>query len=96
MSAVVAGKEDETLDADGPLAIHRRPELQESSGDRFDMELFEGESGASQNNNPLVQTRLQAAALAMGFGFAIFLIWTFIRELTSESPHLGYWSKPVR
>ena len=91
MSAVVAGKEDETLDADGPLAIHRRPELRESSGDRFDMELFEGESGASQNNNPLVQTRLQAAALAMGFGFAIFLIWTCIRELTSESPHLGYW-----
>ena len=74
MSAVVAGKEDETLDADSPLAILPRPELRESSEDRFDMELFEGESGSSQSNNPLVQTRLKAAALAMGFGFAIFAI----------------------
>ena len=91
MSAVVAGKEDETLDADSPLAIHARPEVRESSSDRFDMELFEGESGSSQGNNPLVQTRLQAASLAMGFGFAIFAIWTCIRELTSQSLHLGYW-----
>jgi len=91
LSAVVAGKEDETLDADSPLAILPRPELRESSADRFDMELFEGESGSSQSNNPLVQTRLKAAALAMGFGFAIFAIWTCIRELTSLSLHLGYW-----
>ena len=91
MSAVVVGKEDETLEAGSPLAIVPRPELLESSGDRFDMELFEGESNASQNNNPLVQTRLHAAALAMGFGFAIFAIWTCIRELTSQSLHLGYW-----
>ena len=91
LSALVAGKEDETLDAGSPLAILPRPELRESSADRFDMELFEGETGSSQGNNPLVQTRLKAAALAMGFGFAIFAIWTCIRELTSLSLHLGYW-----
>ncbi len=90
MSALVAGTEDETLDAESPLAIQARPEMKDSSGDRFDMELFEGDSGASQSNNSLVQTRLQGASLALGFGFAIFAIWTCIRELTSSSLHLGY------
>ena len=90
MKAEVAGREDETLDADSPLAIHARPELQETSGDRFDMELFEGDSGSGHSNNSLVQTRLQAAALAIGFGFAIFASWTCVREFTSTSLHLGY------
>jgi len=90
LKAEVAGREDETLDADSPLAIHARPELQETSGDRFDMELFEGDSGSGHSNNSLVQTRLQAAALAIGFGFAIFASWTCVREFTSTSLHLGY------
>ena len=90
LSAVVAGKEDETLDADSPLAIHARPQLKEASGDRFDMELFEGESGSSHSNNSLVQTRLEVAALSIGFGVAIFALWTCVRELTSASLHLGY------
>ena len=63
MSAIVAGKEDETLDADSPLAIQARPELQEATGDRFDMELFEGDTGSSHSANSLVQTRLKTAAL---------------------------------
>jgi eukaryotic-like serine/threonine-protein kinase len=90
LSAFVAGTGDETLDADIPLSIQSRPEMQESSGDRFDMELFEGDSGSSQSNNSLVQKRLQGASLALGFGFAIFAVWTCIRELTSASLHLGY------
>ncbi len=90
MSAAVYGKEDETLDADSPLAIHARPQFQEASGDRFDMELFEGESGSSHSNNSLVQTRLRVASLAIGFFFAIFALWTCVRELTSTGLHLGY------
>ncbi len=90
MSAAVDGKEDETLDADSPLAIHARPQFQEASGDRFDMELLEGESGSSHSNNSLVQTRLRVASLAIGFFFAIFALWTCVRELTSSSLHLGY------
>ena len=90
MNAAAVGKEDETLDANSPLAIQARPELHEASGNRFDMELFEGDSGSSNSNNSLVKTRLQAASLSLGFGFAIFAIWTCVRELTSESFHLGY------
>jgi eukaryotic-like serine/threonine-protein kinase len=90
LSVIVAGKEDETLDADSPLAIQARPELQEASGDRFDMELFEGDTGSSQSANSLVQTRLKTAALALGFGFAIFALWTLIRELTVSNFHLGF------
>lgn len=90
MNAAAVGKEDETLDANSPLAIQARPELNEASGNRFDMELFEGDSGSSNSNNSLVKTRLQAASLSLGFGFAIFAIWTCVRELTSESFHLGY------
>ena len=47
LKAEIAEKQDETLDADSPLAIHARPELHEASRDRFDMELFEGDSGSS-------------------------------------------------
>jgi len=90
LSSLKAGTEDETLDADSLLEIQLRPKLRESSVDRFDMELFEGDSGASQSNNSLVQTRLRGASLALGFGFAIFAFWTCIRELTSSSLHLGY------
>ena len=90
MSAVVAGQEDETLDANSPLAIQARPEMHDASGERFDMELFEGDSGSSQSSNLLLQARLRAAALALGFGFAIFAIWTCVRELLSNSFHLGY------
>ena len=90
MKAADARKQVETLDADSPLAIHARPELQDGSGNRFDMELFEGDSGSSHSNNQLVQTRLKAAALSLGFGFATFAIWTCIRELTSASLHLGF------
>jgi len=90
LKAVDARKQDETLDADSPLAIHARPELQDVGGNRFDMELFEGDSGSSHSSNQLVQTRLKAAALSLGFGFAIFAIWTCIRELTSASLHLGF------
>ena len=64
--------------------------MRESSADRFDMELFEGDSGTTQSNNALFQTRLRAASLALGFGFAIFASWTCIRELTAGSLHLGY------
>jgi len=90
LSVIVAGKEDETLDADSPLAIQARPELQEASGDRFDMELFEGDTGTSHSANSLVQTRLKTAALALGFGFAIFALWTLVRELTVTNFHLGF------
>jgi eukaryotic-like serine/threonine-protein kinase len=89
LSAVVAGHEDATLDADSPLAIPTRPELQEQSDGRFGMELFEGESGGSQQGNALVQTRLQAASLALGFGFVIFAMWSTIRELTTVGGHVG-------
>jgi eukaryotic-like serine/threonine-protein kinase len=89
LSALVTSPVDETLDAESPLAIQSRPELQDSSGDRFDMELFEGDSGSSQQTNALVQRRLQAAALALGFGFAIFTVWTIIRERASTLGHLG-------
>ena len=90
MSAVVAGHEDLTLDADSPLAIQSRPELSSSSGDRFGMELLEGESGASKQADSLLQTRLRAASLALGFGTAIFALWTIIRKTMNSDLHLGY------
>jgi hypothetical protein len=90
LSAVVAGHEDLTLDADSPLAIPSRPELADESGGRLGMELFEVDSGSSQQTNSLIQTRLQAASLALGFGIAIFAIWTWVRELSSLYNHLGY------
>jgi serine/threonine-protein kinase len=80
---------DVTLDAASPLAIQSRPEIPDSSGSRFDMELFEGDSGSTQQSNSLVQSRLQAAALSLGFGFAIFATWTVLREFLSDSQHLG-------
>ena len=91
MSALAAGHEDLTLDADSPLNIPSRPELQDDSSIRVGMELFEGDSGAtSQQTNSLIQTRLQAASLALGFGFAIFASWTGFREFFSRDFHLGY------
>jgi eukaryotic-like serine/threonine-protein kinase len=90
LSAAVVGHDDLTLDADSPLAIQMRPELSDPSSDRVGMELLEGDSAASQHANSLIQTRLQAASLTLGFGFAIFGIWTAIRELGSRELHLGY------
>lgn len=91
MSAVAIGIEnDATLDADSPLAIHTRPELQETSGERFDIELFEGDSGSSLHASSLVQARLKSAALALGFGFGVFAAWTLFREFVGVSLHLGY------
>lgn len=86
----MAGPIDVTLDAGSPLAIQSRPELQETSGSRFDMELFEGDSGSQEQSNSLVQRRLHAAALSLGFGFAIFAMWTVAREFSSLQGHLGY------
>lgn len=90
MISPVAGHEDLTLDADSPLAIQSRPEFPENSKERFGIELLEGDSGASQQSDLLLQTRLRAAALAIGFGFTIFSLWTLFRELASEELHLGY------
>lgn len=90
LSAVVAGHEELTLDADSPLAIQSRPQFSENSQDRFGIELLEGDSGASQQSDLLLQTRLRAAALAIGFGFTIFSLWTLFRELASKELHFGY------
>jgi serine/threonine-protein kinase len=92
LSAVVAGHEELTLDAAAasPIAIPARPQLQEQSDGRLGMELFEGDSGSSQQANTLVQTRLLSASLALGFGFAIFACWTWVREWISLYGHFGY------
>lgn len=89
MSAIVVGHEDVTLDANSPLAIQSRPELTDNSQDRFGIELLEGDSGASQQSDLLLQTRLKTAALAIGFGFTIFSLWTLFRELVSQQLHFG-------
>ena len=87
MSSIVAAHDAMTLDAESPLAIPMRPELDSSS--RIGMELLEGDSGTSQHANSLLQTRLYRASLALGFGFCIFALWTCLRELSSEEQHLG-------
>ena len=87
MSPIVAAHDEMTLDAESPLAIPTRPELDSTS--RIGMELLEGDSGSSQHANSLLQTRLCRASLALGFGFSIFALWTCLREFGSEEHHLG-------
>lgn len=84
----MAGTEDITLDAESPLAIAQRPNWEEDSSP-IEMELIEGDSGVSQESGSLVQTRLQSAGLALGFGFTLFSLWTWIREVSSTMDHLG-------
>ncbi len=80
--------DDVTLDAEGLIAIPERPVV--DSGSRMAIELQEGETGATQYTNSLVQTRLKGAALALGFGFAIFATWTLCRELAQSESHLSF------
>lgn len=87
MSPIVAAHDEMTLDAESPLAIPTRPELDSTS--RIGMELLEGDSGTSQHANSLLQTRLCRASLALGFGFSIFALWTCLREFGSDEYHLG-------
>ena len=81
---------DSTLDAVSPLAIQSRPEVASTIGDRFGIELLEGEGGAIQEANLLLQARLKAAALALGFGSAIFSAWILVQEWLIGDQHLGY------
>lgn len=80
--------DDVTLDAEGLIAIPERPVV--DSGSRMAIELQEGETGATQYTNSLVQTRLKGAALALGFGSAIFATWTLCRELAQSESHLSF------
>ncbi len=85
-------QEEVTLDAVSPLSILRRPEPIEpavAGPKRPRFELVDGDTGASTESVALVQTRLRAAAFALGFGFVIFEIWMWTRELTSEKPQVG-------
>lgn len=80
--------DDITLDANSPFAIPSRPEV--DSNTPIGIELQEGDTGETRVANGLLQTRLAGGALALGFGAAIFSLWTLLREVTSIEQHLGW------
>ncbi len=81
MNLAVLGENDETLDAEGPLAIHRPPSWQREDS-TFEMELLEGDEGSLESPSSLLQTRLRFAALALGIGFTGFCGWSWLHKIT--------------
>lgn len=80
--------DDITLDANSPFAIPSRPEV--DSNTPIGIELQEGDTGETRGANELLQTRLAGGALALGFGAAIFALWTLLREAIFIEQHLGF------
>ena len=75
-----------------PIVIHHRPISQGvKSTFAAHMELIEGDSEASQEAINLVRARLRVAGPALGFGFFIFTIWTWIREFAFPMSHFPGW-----
>jgi eukaryotic-like serine/threonine-protein kinase len=78
---------DMTLDAESPLAIPNRPEL--NTPTPAEMELLEGDSSSSRHADSLLQTRLQTAAFALGIGFAIFALWFTLQRVINLPTNNG-------
>ena len=87
-SGYVATPEDETLDASKAVVIEPRPHVSARLSPSPNMELVEGDSGASQESMNLFRARLRVAAPALGFGFTLFAIWIWIRELATSNAYL--------
>ncbi len=87
MSRVTIGENDETLDAESLLAIHR-PTPASSADAPIEMELLEGDDGSTQDSNSLLQTRLRFASLALGFGFLGFCIWSWLHKSLGGVSHI--------
>jgi serine/threonine-protein kinase len=81
VSQAIAGVNDETLDADGPLAIPHAPDWESEDGS-IEMELLEGDERSTEDAGSLLQTRLRFAALAVGVAFAGFSLWSWIHKAT--------------
>jgi eukaryotic-like serine/threonine-protein kinase len=76
-----------TLDAIDRIALQPKPIAgREFTDDRrsSNRELVADDAGSTQDSLSLMQTRLRVAALALGFGFLIFMIWLLIREAANE------------
>ena len=54
--------------------------MQEASADRIGMELFEGDSGASQQSNSLIQTRLQTGRSPFEGGATLKILLSHLNE----------------
>ncbi len=85
--------DDPTLDAVGAIAIPlpSTSPANRLAPPRLQRELIESDSGTTQDSLGLIQTRLRAAALAIGFSFLLFFVWMTIHEYTSRLAHGVPW-----
>ncbi len=79
--------DDPTLEAVDLIAIQRKPEVptRVPGAESFSArELVDNDGGSTQESISLIQTRLRVAALALGFGFFIFLLWMLLHDYFAE------------
>lgn len=80
---------DATLDSPVPIALAPRVATA-GVAIQPNVELVEGDVGTSQETTALIRYRLMVAAIALGFGFSLFAVWSWLTKLLTNNHLLGW------